>query len=79
MSEWMLEESYFFASKFRRYQKRHPDETATVMNNLDTYFRTLNAGVKPELIQAGHLHHEPRGVLAVDQRGTRGRSTETRL
>ncbi len=55
MNGWVLEESSFFASRFRRYQKKHPNETAAVMNNLDTYVRTLNAGVKPTLIQAGFI------------------------
>ncbi len=79
MSEWILEESTFFASKFRRYQKKHPNETAAVMNNLDTYVRTLNAGVKPTLIQAGFIHREPQGVIAIDQKGIKGSPRQTRL
>lgn len=79
MNEWVLEESSFFASRFRRYQKKHPNETAAVMNNLDTYMRTLNSGVKPALIQAGFIHREPHGVIAIDQKGTQGSSRQTRL
>lgn len=79
MNVWVLEESSFFASRFRRYQKKHPNETAAVMNNLDTYVRTLNAGVKPALIQAGFIHQEPQGVIALDQKGTQVSPRQTRL
>lgn len=79
MNGWVLEESPLFASRFRRYQKKHPNETAAVMNNLDTYVRTLNAGVKPTLIQASFIHREPQGVIAIDQKGTRGSPRQTRL
>lgn len=79
MNGWVLEESPFFASRFRHYQKKHPNETAAVMNNLDTYVRTLNAGVKPTLIQAGFIHREPQGVIAIDQKGTKDSRRQTRL
>jgi hypothetical protein len=79
MSEWILEESPFFASRFRKYQKKHSNETAAVLNNLDTYVRTLNMGVKPELIQASFIHREPQGVVAIDQKGVKGSPRQTRL
>jgi len=79
MSVWILEESSFFASKFRRYQKKHPNETIAVMNNLDTYVRTIESGVKPTLIQAGFIHREPLGVIAIDQKGAHSSLRQTRL
>ena len=79
MSGWMLEESTIFASKFKKYQKKHPNETAAVMNNLDTYVKTLNAGVKPALIKAGFIHRETQGVIALDQKGAKGSPRQTRL
>ena len=79
MSEWVLEVSPFFAGRFRRYQKKHSNETAAVMNNLDTYLRTLNMGVKPELIQASFIHREPQGAVAIDQKGVKGSPRQTRL
>ena len=79
MPEWLLEESEFFAGRFKRYQRRHPAATAAALNNLDTYLKTLNAGVKPPLIQAGFIHREPQGVVAIDQRGAKGRPRQTRL
>ena len=79
MEEWVLEESTFFASRFKRYKKKHPKETLAVMNNLDTYVHALKQGVKPPLIQAGFIHREPQGVVAIDQKGTKGSAKQTRL
>ena len=64
MAEWVLEESDIFASRFKRFQKKHRNETMAVLNNLDTYFHALNSGVKPSLIQGGFIHREPQGVVA---------------
>jgi len=79
MPEWSLRESEFFESKFRRYQKKHPTETVAILDNLDTYVRTLNADVKPPLIKAGFIHREPQGVIAIDQKGIKGRPRQIRL
>jgi hypothetical protein len=59
--------------------KKHPNETIAMMNNLDTYVRALKAGVKPVMIQAGFIHKEPHGVIAIDQKGTHGSPRQTRL
>lgn len=72
-------ESDIFARRLRRYQKRHPDETLAVLDNLDTFMRALNSGVRPTQIQAGFVHREPRGVIAIDQSGALRKLRETRL
>ena len=80
MAEWVLEESEFYGRRFKQYQKKHPKETAAALNNLDTFVRTLKSGVKPALIQAGFIHREPHGVVAIDQRGAaKGSTKQTRL
>lgn len=79
MTEWVLEESLIFASRFKRYQKKHPNETAAVLNNLDTFVRTLQSGVKPAMIRAGFIHREPQGVIAIDQKGMKGSPRQTRF
>lgn len=79
MTKWMLEEAPIFASRFRWYQKKHPNETRAALNNLDTYLTALNSGVKPPLIQAGFIHREPQGVVAIDQKGGKGSLKQTRL
>lgn len=59
MSKWSLKSTSLYERAFKRYQKKHPDETLAVLSNLDTYFETLSTGVKPLLIRAGFIHHEP--------------------
>ncbi|NCD35272.1 MAG: hypothetical protein EOL87_17910, partial [Spartobacteria bacterium] len=73
MSEWVLVESSVFASRFKRYQKNHGNETKAVLNNLDTFFNALQAGGKTSQIQAGFIHREPQGVIAIDQKGAEGK------
>lgn len=79
MSEWVLVESSVFASRFKRYQKKHGNETKAVLNNLDTFFKALQTGGKANLIQAGFIHREPQGVIAIDQKGAEGKPRQTRL
>jgi hypothetical protein len=67
MSTWEIELSSYYGRKLAKYQKKHPNEAFSCLNNLDTYKQALDAGVKPRLIQAGFLHPEPKGVVAIDQ------------
>ncbi|MBE7444681.1 MAG: hypothetical protein HS132_05325 [Planctomycetia bacterium] len=78
-SEWKLELSPFFESRFKRFQKKHPPEAQAMLNNLDTYLITLNDGVNPINIKAGFIHHEPDGIKAIDQKGGKGKLMQSRL
>ncbi|MCF6150416.1 MAG: hypothetical protein E3K37_17410 [Candidatus Kuenenia sp.] len=69
MAGWKLEPSPFFDSRFKRFQKKHPNEAKAILNNFDTYISTLNEGVNPINIKAGFIHHEPDGIKAIDQKG----------
>lgn len=79
MSDWVLGESQVFESRYRRCEKKHPEETRAMLNNLDTYHKTLNSGVNPAQIKAGFIHSEQKGVIALDQNGAEGKPTQTRL
>ena len=84
MSTWTLEPSPVFGSKTKQYKKKHPVETVAVLSNLDTYKKALDSGVKPAFIQAGFIHQEPKGVVAIDQKGIpkeklKGKPRQTRL
>ena len=79
MIEWGIEESPFFASKFKRYLKKHPNEVTAAMNNLDTYMRALKGGTRPALIRASFVHPETMGVVAIDQKGAIGKPRQIRL
>ena len=50
-----------------------------VLRNVQRYLLLLKAASNPRAVQAGFLHHEPMGVVAVDQKGGGGNLQETRL
>lgn len=79
MSTWEIELSSYYGRKLAKYQKKHPKEALACLNNLDTYKQALDAGAKPRMIQAGFIHPEPKGVVAIDQSGAPGSPRETRL
>jgi hypothetical protein len=76
MSDWNIEPTDLFKRRFKKYKKKNPNETEAVLNNLDTFMRSLNNGDKP---QAGFIHREANGVLAIDQQGAKGSLKQTRL
>ena len=63
----------------RWYAKKRPAELAAVLRNLERYMALLSVGPSTRSIQAGFLHPEPHGMIALDQRGGGGRLQETRL
>jgi len=77
---WKRLETDLFLRKKREYDKKSKRELVAVMDNLDTYLATLNAGVKPQLIRHGFIHREKMGgVIAIDQRGGGKALRQTRL
>ena len=63
----------------RWYRKKRPVELAALHRNLERYMALLARSVSARSIQAGFLHPEPHGMVALDQRGGVGRLPETRL
>lgn len=76
---WQIEPSTQWATDHKWYAKKRPDELAAVLNNLDRYLVQLNSRANAKCLQAGYLHHEPCGVVALDQRGGGANLQETRL
>jgi len=76
---WSLQKSPFFEARFRKFQKKHPEEAIAVLNNLDTYFKALCTGANPINIKSGFIHHEPEGIKAIDQKGGKGKLMQSRL
>lgn len=75
----MLEPTELFERKLKQYRKKHPHETTATLSNLEKYLGALNANVEPGRIQAGFIHREPQGVVAIDQKGAKGGTRQTRL
>jgi hypothetical protein len=59
--------------------KKACTRTRAVLNNLGRYLSQLNQAKNSKCIEAGYLHHEPFGVVAIDQKGGGGNLQETRL
>ncbi len=76
---WQVAETDEYERRHKRYRKKHPRELAAVLDNLDTYFRSLAAGVCPKQVKHGFMHNELHGVIAIDQKGGGVNLAQTRL
>jgi hypothetical protein len=76
---WAAEPTTAFQKDLKFYAKRHPNELAAVLRNVDRYLAQLNCSSNSKSVQAGYLHREPMGVVAVDQKGGGPNLQETRL
>ncbi|EKD26308.1 MAG: hypothetical protein ACD_79C01270G0006 [uncultured bacterium] len=76
---WKLIRAEKFNRRLKEYSKNHPDEVLCVLDNLNKYFFMLENGVKPRLISMGCIHIEPKGIIALDQKGSKGKLKQTRL
>jgi len=61
------------------YEKKHPRELAAVLNNLGRYIDLLNRSKKAACAEAGYLHGEGAGVVAIDQKAGGKSLQETRM
>ena len=71
MANWQLEHTDRYLRDHFHYKKKNPHELAAVLENLDTYFKALDAVGNPLQVTAGFLHPESDGIIAIDQRGGR--------
>jgi len=76
---WHLDDLPEFGRTLKQYEKKHAAEVAQLLVNLDAVHQALNLGAKPEALHGGHVHREPLGVIAVDQRGSAAKGLELRL
>ena len=76
---WQIEPTSQWERDRKHYEKKRPNELAAVMRNLDRYLSYLASAPNPQAVQAGFLHREPAGVVAIDQKGCGKNLQETRL
>ena len=76
---WKIEPTTGFERDQKHYSKKRPNELAAVLRNLQRYLCLLNVSKNAKMAQAGYLHPEPGGVLAIDQKGGGSNLQETRL
>ena len=78
-SSWVLLPHSTYLRDLRWYTKKRPAELTAVHHNLGRYMILLARSPAARSVQAGFLHPEPYGMVAVDQRGGAGGLQETRL
>ena len=76
---WSPDPTAEFEKQYRWYEKKRPNELRAVLDNLDTYLKALQNGTNPAQAKFGFIHPEPKGVLAIDQKGGGGKLKQTRL
>ena len=76
---WQIEPSTQFKKDLKWYEKKHPRELAAALDNLNRYFEQIKVARHPRAVQAGYMHHEPHGVVAIDQKGGGKDLQQTRL
>lgn len=76
---WKLQPSTQFLKDRTWYDKKHPAELAAVLNNLQRFITLASAAPNSRAVQAGYLHTEGKGVLAVDERAGGPNLAATRL
>lgn len=77
---WHIRPTPEFIRTAQTYEKKHPDELAATLANLqERYLPRLYHARHAGLVQAGCLHHEGRGIIAIDQHGQGPHLRKTRL
>lgn len=76
---WQIEPTTGWERDQKHYSKKHPNELAAVMRNLERFFIILKASKNSKCVQAGYLHTESMGILAVDQKGGGANLQEARM
>ncbi len=77
--KWQIEPTTQWNKDSKWYQKKRPHELAALLRNLARYHELLDSASNSRVVQAGFLHHEPSGVVALDQKGGGAHLQETRL
>ncbi|MGA2869094.1 MAG: hypothetical protein ABSF34_08035 [Verrucomicrobiota bacterium] len=76
---WQIEATQQWERDRKWYEKKRPLELAAVLHNLKRYVLQLDSAPNPKAFTAGYMHHEPHGVVALDQKGGGPNLQETRL
>lgn len=79
MAAWNLTPTEQFVKDQTWYARKHPRELEAVLNNLNRYLAQLNHAKNALCVQAGYIHPEGKGVVALDQKGGGTSLQETRL
>ena len=76
---WQLLPTNEYVRRLKQFAKKNPRELQAMLDNLDTYFETLQSGVPPMQVRHGFMHAETHGAIALDQKGCAGKPMQTRF
>lgn len=76
---WQTRETEEYGRRLKLFAKKYRRELLAMLDNLDTYLQTLQAGVHPKQVRHGFTHSETHGAIAIDQKGAEGKAAQTRL
>ena len=76
---WRIETTTGWERDQKHYSKKRVNELAAVMRNLKRYLAHLSIAKNSKCVEAGYLHSESNGIIAIDQKGGGGNLQETRL
>ena len=76
---WQLVPTDEYIRRLKQFAKKNTRELQAMLDNLDTYFETLQSGVPALQVRHGFMHTETHGAIAIDQKGCSGKPTQTRL
>ncbi len=76
---WTITPTEQWVKDKKWYNKKKPKVLAALLNNLNRYLEQLSNAKDPVLVQAGYIHPEPHGVVALDQKGSGQKLEETRM
>lgn len=63
---WSTESTKKYISDFKRHEKKMANELIATLNNVHSYYSSLNRGINPLQIKAGYIHPEGDGIVAID-------------
>jgi hypothetical protein len=75
---WEIEPTTVWEKDLKHYAKKRPKELAAILRNVQRYLELIAVSKNSRAVQAGFLHHEPLGIVAVDQKGGGAKLEETR-
>jgi hypothetical protein len=75
---WETEPTTAWEKDEKHYAKKRPKELAAILNNIGRYVKLIAASKNSRAVQAGFLHPEPMGIMAIDQKGGGPNLEETR-
>jgi hypothetical protein len=76
---WQLQPEDDYLRRAKWFEKKRLREYEAVAANLKKYFSALTNGARPNQIVGKFVHPEPGGVKALDQSGSKGKLSQTRL